>query len=98
MDTREGKHMSSYIMDPPGASQAIDQLRDIIEDLKGQFGGLYNIVDELLSDNNWRGPNKQDYRKDFGAYLESGANLLKNGVEHFDALQGIANSYLENEG
>lgn len=89
--------MSSYIINPAGASQAIEQLSGIIEDLSFQFSGLANIVEELLSDNNWRGPNKQDYRNDFGAYLESGGKLLNNGVEHFDALQGIVNSYLENE-
>lgn len=89
--------MSGYTINPEAASQAIQQLNEYLEALGNEITKLRSVEDEVLSDSNWQGPNKQEYRADFDAYLEAAAGLLKNGYEHLEALQGIASAYIENE-
>ena len=89
--------MSGYTIEPAAASQAIEQLSQILEELKLEIERLAGVEEDLLSDANWQGPNKQEYRADFDNYLEAARKLLANGVEHLEALQGITTTYLENE-
>ncbi len=89
--------MSGYSIEPAAASQAIEQLEQILEELRAEIGRLSSVENDLLSDANWQGPNKQSFRSDFSAYLTAVAKLHDNGVEHLEALRGIAASYIENE-
>ena len=89
--------MSGYSIEPAAASQAIDQLEQILEELRAEIERLSSVENDLLSDANWQGPNKQNFRNDFTAYLSAVAKLYDNGVEHLEALQGIVASYIENE-
>ena len=89
--------MSGYTINPEAASQAIQQLNECLEALGNEITQLKTVEDDVLSDANWQGPNKQEYRADFDNYLDAARKLLANGVEHLEALQGITTTYLENE-
>ena len=89
--------MSGYTINPEAASQAIQQLNEYLEALGNEITQLKTVEDDVLSDANWQGPNKQEYRADFDAYLEAATGLLRNGYEHLEALQGIVTAYIENE-
>lgn len=89
--------MNGYTIDPAAASQVIQQLTDILDELSAEIGRLETTKEDLLSDANWQGPNKQQYRAEFNAYLDAARQLLANGVEHLEALEGMANTYVENE-
>lgn len=93
----EGNDMSGYTIDPAAAAQAIEQLNEILEELKSEIQNLTTVEEDILSDANWQGPKKQEYRTDFNVYLDAATKLMANGYEHLEALQGMVTAYIENE-
>ncbi len=89
--------MAGYTIDFGPAQDATKQLQTILEELGAEIQKLGSEQENLLSDANWRGPNKSMFTSQFEAYKTAAMNLHANGEEHLAALQGMISAYASAE-
>lgn len=89
--------MDGYTIDFSAAKQAAEQLNTILEGLAEEIGKIKQVESEMLSDANWKGPNKSVFLTEFADYEAAVAGLYQNGCEHLEALQGILTTYANAE-
>ena len=89
--------MAGYKIDFGPAQEAVNQLKTILEELGAEIQKLDSEQQNLLSDANWKGPNKSTFTNQFESYKDAAAKLHANGAEHLEALQGMINAYASAE-
>lgn len=88
---------SGYTVHFGEAQQAAEQLGLILEEFATEIKNIESVKEDLLSDANWKGPNKDQFTAEFAEYEAAISGLYQNGVEHLEALQQILNSYADAE-
>ena len=88
---------NGYEIDIPTAEAAKKDLEEILNDLKREIGNMQEIEKNVLHDKNWKGPNKDKFRKKFEAYQDFLQKLYNNGVEHLVALNDIIEQHIISE-
>lgn len=89
--------MDGYKIDFGAAQQAAEQLNTILESLAEEIQKLDQVQQDLLSDANWKGPNKSTFQAEFAEYRTAIAGLYKNGSEHLEKFQEILSAYVNAE-
>lgn len=89
--------MDGYNIDFAAAGPAADKLSNILEGLAKEIKSLDKVEEDMLSDANWKGPNKSTFQAEFAEYRAAIAGLYNNGVEHLETLQKILSTYASAE-
>ena len=89
--------MSGYKINPAEVSRISQEEDGYIQELGQVITELEAIGEDLLSDANWQGQKKKEFRTDFTAYLNAVRELKKSGDAQIDALLEVLSTYIKPE-
>lgn len=89
--------MSGYKIDPAEVRRISKKEENYIQELGQVITELEAIGEDLLSDANWQGKKKEEFRTDFTAYLNAVRELKVSGDAQIDALLKVLSTYIKPE-